>query len=168
MSKIHILFVCRGNIYRSAIAEQFLKQLAKTAGVKTQLEALSRGLQGFGGSSAPKSVNLRDYPAEWNAAKDTLAELGVSLESHTATTFVPEDIRRSDFVIAMNQDIYTDLLRIFPKESIKIRQFGEFDGSGIGIPDPMGNADRKEHRRVILQIHSGVQAILEKLRLRGE
>ncbi len=165
-SKLRILFVCRGNIYRSAIAEGILRQLAEDAGLKS-IEVFSRGLQGFGETpEPPRFPNLCHYDAEWNASKDTLKELNVALEDHVATPLCPKDIERSDLIVAMSQDIHSELLRAFPSNQSKIRSFSEFEkGATTGIPDLEGETAPDKHRAAILRIRDGVALMFQSIKV---
>lgn len=167
MRKMHVLFVCRGNVYRSAVAEQILKQLIEVGGMGDRVEVRSRGLQGFGGTPGPQFLNLRHYPTEWSAVKDTLAELRISLIDHVATPLSSEDIKISDLVVAIDEDVYSggdvNLLGAFPNDQHKIRLFSEFEGVTTGVPDPVGSGNQIEHRQTILRIRAGVRAVFEHI-----
>jgi len=167
MDKISVLFVCWGNVYRSAVAEQFFRQLVKEAGLENRVEARSRGIQGFCGVPPPKFPNLRYYGETWEAAKDALEIFGVSLADHVATTITPEDVRDASLVIAMDEKVYSEgeenLLSAFPAERSKIHSFSEFEGEGTGVSDPDGLEDRLEHRRTIARISAGVWEVFRRI-----
>jgi len=162
-NKIRILFICQGNVYRSAVAEQLLRQFAQDAGRADRMEIFSRGLQGFNGTPKPRFTNLRYYDEEWKAVKGTLDELKISLEDHVATPISREDVAESDYIIAMSQDIYVVLLNAFPDNHSSIHSFGEFEGSVDGIPDPEGQTDSNKHRMTVLSIRAGTATIFKHL-----
>lgn len=156
-----VLFVCHGNIHRSAIAEQMLKEYAAMIGVASRIKVWSRGLQGFNGRTPPRFPNLRDYPLEWEASRDTLEDLGLSLAEHVATPISAADVGEADIVIAMDEKVREELLREFREDADKIQLFGE--QYGLVIEDMGGKGDRQAHRRIILKIHAGVAMLLGEL-----
>lgn len=163
MEKTQVLFVCRGDIYRSAVAERLLVRFVRDAQMMDRIEVRSRGLQGYGGTLPPKYPNLSFYPTEWNAAKDTLEELEILLDDHTATALSSEDVETSDVIIAMSEDVLAELLEAFPGSRQKIRLFGEPGDNVRGVSDPHGRGGCDEHRTTILRIRSGVAAIFRDL-----
>ena len=46
MTKIHILFVCLGNICRSPMAEYLMRDKVKKAGLQQKIETASAGTSG--------------------------------------------------------------------------------------------------------------------------
>lgn len=166
-AQVLVLFVCWGNVYRSPVAEQLFRKLVEVAGLESQIEVRSRGIQGFRGVPPPRFPNLRYYDAEWNAAKGVLESFGVALADHVATAITPDDVREASLVVAMDEKVYSEgeinLLDAFPAERPKIRLFGEFEQSGIGIPDPDGQDDRYEHYKTVARIFAGVQEIFRQV-----
>lgn len=167
MKSLTVVFVCYGNIHRSVIAEECLKQLVAAAGLNDQIHVYSRGIQGFGGVEGTKFPNLRHYKEIWAAAEDALAEVGVSVEGHEATPISEADVQGADLVIAMEDKIYSrgevNLLDSFGEYHGKIRRFNDFEGLESGVPDLGDNTDPKAHREVALRIQAGAKIIFNHL-----
>ena len=170
MRSLLVLFVCYGNVYRSAVAEQCFKQFVAAAGISDQVQVRSRGIQGFSGEPMPEFSNLRYYHEVWAAAEECLTELGISLDGHVATPISSADMEESDIVIAMDERVYFEgkvsLLRCFPEYTHKIHRFNDFEDADSGIPDPVGNFDPEDHRRIVVRIRAGTKTIFDRL-LRG-
>mmetsp|Transcript_18181 Transcript_18181/g.51492 ORF Transcript_18181/g.51492 Transcript_18181/m.51492 type:complete len:150 (+) Transcript_18181:48-497(+) len=95
-----VIFVCLGNINRSAVAEGLLRKHAPGTKVK------SAGTGGhFAGSSAS---------SEMRAAASKVA--GVDLSRHVAKQVAPGDFEEFDLVLAMDSENLSDLRRICPKQ----------------------------------------------------
>mmetsp|Transcript_109657 Transcript_109657/g.194466 ORF Transcript_109657/g.194466 Transcript_109657/m.194466 type:complete len:150 (-) Transcript_109657:30-479(-) len=95
-----VIFVCLGNINRSAVAEGLLRKHAPESTVK------SAGTGGhFAGSPAS---------SEMRAAARKVA--GVDLSSHRAKQVDVKDFEDFDFVLAMDSDNFSNLKRICPPE----------------------------------------------------
>ena len=167
MAKVSVLFVCWGNVYRSAVAEQLFRRLVEEAGLENRVKVKSRGIQGFRGVPPPIFPNLCYYGETWEAAKEALEGFGVSLADHVAATITPEDVRDASLVIAMDERVYSggeeNLLSAFPAERSKIHSFSEFEGGGTGVPDPDGLEDRVEHYRTIARISTGVREVFRQI-----
>ncbi len=57
-----ILIVCKGNIYRSVIAELCMQKEIKKIGKEDTISVVSRSLQGTMGLPLPKHLNLQWCP----------------------------------------------------------------------------------------------------------
>lgn len=80
-----VLFVCVHNAGRSQMAEAFLRELASERGF--DVESTSAGTLG-GGSINP-------------VAREAMAEIGISLDSHTPKALTQEMADRADITISM-------------------------------------------------------------------
>jgi protein-tyrosine-phosphatase len=159
-----VLFVCNGNIHRSAIAKQIFLKLTKVLGVEEKIRARSRGLKGFmPGTSLPRFPNLTHYEEAWRVSKPTLDGLGISegMAEHKAKSISPEDMVLTDIVVPMNTDIEASLRDAFPEHAHKIRPF--VHAEGVGVPDMVENFGERENRIAILTIYQGVASLVSQL-----
>lgn len=127
--KTRILFVCLGNIVRSPLAEAVFRRLAEQAGAGEKYEVDSAGTSGWhiGEPPDPRMVKV--------AARRGLRYGG------TARQLRPEDVRRFDWLIAMDSENHAHLLRMAddPAEQARMRMLREFDpqaGRRADVPDP--------------------------------
>lgn len=154
-----ILIVCNGNIHRSVIAEQCINRALRQNGLELRYTAVSRGLQGTGGTESPGNKNLRDYPLEWSLTKPILDELGITLPSDkVATPITVRIVEEAILILAMDRSVLltrsNSLVQQFPLSGFKMRLFCELDGRTNDVPDCFGWHEVDRYRRVISEIHT--------------
>jgi protein-tyrosine-phosphatase len=122
------LFVCFGNIMRSAMAEAFMRRALADLGVDDpDVQVMSAGLHATPGRET--------HPWAEQAAR----ELAVSLAEHRATLLDPEMIEQADCVLAMDFQNQAELLALYPaaKERIcMMSSYAEGPWKNREIPDP--------------------------------
>lgn len=127
LSARSFLFVCFGNIMRSALAEFLMKQELSEAGLAEQVRIMSAGLHANAGREA--------HPWAQEAAKN----LGISLVEHHAKPLTREMIEQADCVFAMDFQNKAELLTLYPEAQAKIcmlSAYGEGSWQYREIPDP--------------------------------
>lgn len=140
------LFVCFGNIMRSAMAEFLMRDaLAEATVMRTdQLRIMSAGVHAIPGREAH----------EW--AQQAATELGVSLSKHRAKPVSHELIDAADCVLAMDFQNKAELLALYPEAENKIfmlSAYAECDWKDREIPDPyLGNLETTRYCAKQLQI----------------
>jgi protein-tyrosine phosphatase len=102
------LFVCFGNIMRSALAEVLMKQALCETGHEPEVRILSAGLHATIGNPAHR----------W--AQQAASDLGVSLADHRARLLSPEMVEQSDAILAMDFQNKAELLTLYPAHAEKI------------------------------------------------
>jgi protein-tyrosine phosphatase len=121
------LFVCFGNIMRSAMAEFLMRQSLSHAGLEQQVRIISAGLHAIAGREA--------HP--W--AQEAAAYLGVSLAEHRAKPLTREMAEQSDCILAMDFQNKAELLTLYPEAQEKIfmlSAYAEGPWQYREIPDP--------------------------------
>ena len=93
----HILFICLGNICRSAMAEYIFKDLATKAGYR-QFEVDSAATSNY-------EIGNPIYPP----AHDKLMEHGIEVTCHRARQMEKADYEKYDYLIAMDESNLRDL-----------------------------------------------------------
>jgi protein-tyrosine phosphatase len=126
---VKVLFVCLGNICRSPLAEGVFKQHVHEAGLLDKILVESAGTSGWhiGEPPDPRSVDVA-----WKN--------GIVLDSFGRKA-ISNDFQDFDYIIAMDQNNYTDLKRLpgSAKEgAAKLLLMRDFDriGQGEDVPDP--------------------------------
>jgi protein-tyrosine-phosphatase len=137
----HVLFVCHGNILRSAVAEALFARLAGAGLLPTSTAAASAGLHATEGKPAdPRGINVA-------------AELGLNLEGHRARRVTGPMVDAADLVIVMDRINEAEIVSRYHQAAPKIRLLGTFgdDGTPAEVPDPfMGDEEavRQAFRRI--------------------
>ena len=128
-----LLFVCYGNINRSAVAEVYARKIVGEAGLTVD----SAGFHGQGGR-APDEVMV-----------GIAAAAGVKFNDFSSTTLTAEQVSRADVILVMEESHYRQLVEKFPWARDLTYLLGGADGSvgsSIVIEDPYGKSPEQYHR----------------------
>lgn len=106
----HIIFVCKGNICRSAFAEHYLKRLMSSE--KCRID--SCGLDASEGIPSPPE------------AVDVGAEFGTDLRAHRSKGLMSCDLENADVIVPMEYKQYKALVSMFPAQKKRIKLLREF------------------------------------------
>jgi protein-tyrosine phosphatase len=127
-----VLFVCRGNICRSPLAEAYFQSLVKKGG--RQISVRSAGLETTPGKPAHTK------------AKAVALEHRLSLDEHSTTKVEMELLDESDLIIVMEIGQKDRLRRLYPKSKTKVVLLGRFDSIGpLEIADPYSGTGEDFH-----------------------
>ncbi len=149
MERIHVLFVCLGNICRSPIAEGIFRKRVAERGLEGRLEA----------DSAATGPWHAGEPMDPRAA-EMLRRHGAYFE-HTARPIAPEDFERFDLILAADREVERDLLRLAGRHRGKVRLLTEPWGGGE-ITDPW-EGDLAACEATYLEIEDLVDRWLERI-----
>lgn len=156
--KKQIIFICHGNIERSVVAAQCLRNILKEKRISSKFLADSFGLQGTKGTALPKHKHLSEYPKEWKAAQPILKKLKIDISEHSFQKLTSDVAEKAAVIIAMDEKVYTKnknaLLKQFTKQKKKIHIFSELTLDHKGIQDPAGSGSKELHKEVIKKINS--------------
>ncbi len=144
-----IVFVCTGNICRSAMAEHLLRRWSEQRGLG--LEVSSCGI-----AAEP----WYEMPA---AARRLLLAEGVPPDfTHKARLSTRETLRGADLILAMTRAHLDHLVDRFPEFGAKTRLFREQAGFGEqDVADPMGRPD-EEFERCLATLKESLEALLAR------
>jgi len=125
--KVKILFVCLGNICRSPLAEAVFKHKVREKNLEKYFEADSCGTANYHIGDMPDSRTIA------NARKH-----GVLID-HSGRQLKSDDLEYYDFIFAMDESNYQNILRLSNAHNhkTKIALMRDFDPNGKGeVPDP--------------------------------
>jgi low molecular weight protein-tyrosine phosphatase len=154
-ARTRVLFVCLGNICRSPIAEGVFLHLVTTAGLADRFEIDSAGTGDWHVGERPDA-----------RAAMVAHEHGIDLPS-SARQVTEDDLRRFDYVIAMDRDNLRALRRMAAAASgnAEIGLLRDFDPErdGDDVPDPYyGGAAGFEN--VFQIVRRSCEALLARLK----
>lgn len=153
--KVRIMFVCLGNICRSALAEAAFRDEVRRAGLSEHFVIESSGT-GHWHVGARADQRMRE----------TGRRFGLSLESHRAQQFNPRHFSAFDHVLVMDKNNLHAVLYLDRKEQHghKVRLFREFDPEpdDFQVPDPYYGGE-KGFENVFRIVQRTSRSLLEQL-----
>lgn len=123
-----IMFICTGNICRSAMADWLLKKKLEQNNI-TNIEVYSSGIYAIDGDVSPYE------------AIEVMEEYGVELKKHRATNICRSNIKDMDIILCMTLSHKRDLIYMYTELKEKIYTLKEYvkdNKNGIEIKDPWG------------------------------
>ena len=128
---IRVLFICHGNICRSAMAEFVLKDLVKKRGIADQFVIESA-------ATSTEEIGNPVYPP----ARRKLAEYGISCEGHAARRMRESDYDKFDLLIGMDTANIRNMNRIAGGDPDgKIRKMMDYTNRPGDVADPWYTRD---------------------------
>ena len=142
----HIVFVCTGNICRSAMAEHLLRHWAKTRGLDLETSSCGTAAESW-------------YEVPEPARRLLAAEGGPPFE-HQPRLATRATLQRGDLLLAMTQAHYDFIVERFPEFASRTRLFREQAGFGEqDVDDPMGRPD-EAFERCLAVLKESLEALL--------
>lgn len=130
---LSLLFVCKGNICRSAYACQRFSTLAGDS-KKNGVTAVSAGLETRNG-----------FPAD-SSAIESASGRGIVLNEHRTAVLTDEMAAAADLILVMDERNLTNFCDRYPEYCGKAMYLGALDfqcgGKRVSIPDPFGGDAR--------------------------
>ena len=143
----HVIFVCQGNVCRSAFAEYYLRSCVSSASIFME----SCGLNVHHDGPSPDS------------AIAVSRKLGVDLKHHTSKSYTACDLDKADLIIPMEYSQYLHLLTLYPSYREKIFLLKSFSAwphrLACNIYDPYGLGEA-EYEDCFRQIQKAIDRLL--------
>ena len=148
---ISVLFICHGNICRSAAAEAVLNQLARQAGLADRIQAASA-------AATREEIGHDIYPP----MKRALLARGYACPPHAARQTVRADYAKYDHIIGMDDENMADMRYIYGGDPQgKLSRLPAWAGRENGsIPDPWYTRD---FAGALSAIEAGCRGLLARL-----
>lgn len=152
---VKILFVCLGNICRSPTAEGVFRYRVEQEGESSWIDIDSAGTHAYHIGSSPDG-----------RAQQAAHKRGIDLSALRGRQALVEDFDEFDYLLAMDEENYTNLICIAPHDKkYKVQMFLQYarSFSESDVPDPYyGGEQGFEH--VLDLIEDASQGLLEHLR----
>lgn len=156
---IDIMFVCTGNICRSAMADCILKNRVEKDRLNEKIRVCSSGVSAYNGDIPTDEAIL--------VMKD---EYGLDLSSHRATNVADSNILQMDLILAMTLRHKFFLISMYPELKDKIYTLREYVGeteNNANIDDPYGYG-KSVYSDCAKQINDCIDKLLVKLEEEGK
>ncbi len=125
---VRVLFVCMGNICRSPVAQGVFDERVLREGLEGEIEVDSAGTHSFYHAGGPPD----------SRAIRSAASRGVDISSQKARRLVPEDCRRFDYILTMDEENYRAVAGLCRRRDVVVRPFLDYaaDSPETEVPDP--------------------------------
>ena len=122
-----IMFICTGNICRSAMAEALLKKKIEDNNLKDKYFSCSSGIYAYTGDIST-----------YEACKVMKDEYDIDLSNHRATHVRKSKIEEMDIILCMTKSHKNSLIMLYPNMKDKIFLIKEYVGLDGDVEDPWG------------------------------
>ena len=147
---INILFVCHGNICRSAAAEQIMKQLVKINATEDSFVIDSA-------ATSTEEIGNPMYPP----MQRVFREHGMPIGNHHARQITKADAKDYDFLIGFDSENLYYLHQICGEDfASKIHLLSEYSGQNTEIADPWYTRD---FEKAFSEIKAGCEGLYSYL-----
>lgn len=124
-----VIFLCHGNICRSAMAEYIFKHIIKINGLEEKFEIISR-------ATSREEIGNDIYPK----SKDELRKNNIPFSKHYARQISLNELKEADFILAMEEYNIRNLKRLYPNEDFsKVYLLRNWSNGTKEISDPWYN-----------------------------
>ena len=149
--KVHILFVCMGNICRSPMAEAIFRDLVNRAELSDRFEVRSAGTGNWHAGERPH-----------RGTREVLFRHGIDPNGLIAKQVTARDLEEADYIVAMDNENVSDL-RSFGADPAKVSRLLDYaDGLNVkDVPDPYYDG---RFELVFELARIGSEGLLEKIR----
>lgn len=151
-----IMFICTGNICRSAMADCLLKKKIKDRKIKN-IEVYSCGVYAQDGENPT-----------WEAKSIMKDEYDVDMQNHKATNIRNSKIEHMDLILCATDNHKELVIQMYPRLKEKVytmKQYVNYDReyhSRINIKDPWGY-DIETYRSCASEIDECLELLLKKI-----
>ena len=145
-----IMFICTGNICRSAMAHVMLEDKAKKQ--NKDIQVYSCGVFAQNGDKSTKE------------AIEVMKEYTINLENHRATNIRNSDIEQMDIILCATTAHKNNVVNMYPNLEEKIftmKEYVEYPKNDLDIKDPWG-FDINTYRRCAKEIEDCIEKMMLK------
>lgn len=144
-----IMFICTGNICRSAMAHAIMQKKIAESGKKSEIYSCG--------------IYAEDGDVPTREAINVMKKYNVDLTSHRATNIKKSNIENMDIILVATLAHKQMVINMYPKLKEKVYTMKEFAGykENLDIKDPWG-FDEKTYERCAEEIISCIEKYLEK------
>lgn len=146
-----IMFICTGNICRSAMAHKMLEKKAKEE--NKDIEVYSCG------------VFAEDGDVPTYEGIDVMREYGIDLSKHRATNIRNSNIKDMDVILCATNSHKNNVISMYPELKEKVytmKEYAGYDKKDIDIKDPWGYGIAT-YRMCAAEIEDCINKYVEKL-----
>lgn len=151
-SDSNIIFVCVGNINRSPAAETILKEMLKYSKLKWKVSSAAISPKNEGKCTTKKM-------------RDTLVKNGYEYNEIRSKPLTQQMIDIASVIYIMDNANYKKMIEKFGEELVvkKVRFLGDINPGKFGryVSDPHFAKGTEEHQKVVEQIESNLQRLVE-------
>ena len=148
-----VMFICTGNICRSAMAEVILKdKVSKDSKLKDKIQVFSAGTFAEDGEMSTED------------AIEVMEEYGINLKEHRATNVASSNIKEMDIILCATVSHKMMLIRMYPELKDKIftmKEYVQYDEKDLDIKDPWGY-DIEVYRMCAAEIEKCIDLMISK------
>lgn len=145
-----IMFICTGNICRSAMAEKLLIRKVEDKKITDKIQTFSSGIYAY-----------ENDKSTYEAIKIMKDEYDIDLSNHRATPVRDSNIEEMDLILCMTQNHKNSLNLIYPNLQNKIFLIKEYIGLNGDIADPYGGT-LDTYSKCAKELESCIEMLLEK------
>lgn len=145
-----IMFICTGNICRSAMAEKMLKKKISDKNIDNKFIVTSAGVYAY-----------PDDRSTYEAIKVMQDEYEIDLSGHRATAIRDSRIEEMDLILCMTNSHKRSLLSIYPNLENKVFTIKDYIGLSGDVEDPYGGS-LKTYSDCAREIDGYLELLLDK------
>ncbi len=150
-----IMFICTGNICRSAMAHKLLEKKLKDNKINN-VEVYSCGIYAYDG----------DIPTE--EASEVMEEYGVDMSTHKATNIAHSKIKEMDLILCATMQHKNTIIRMYPELKDKLYTMKEYINDNnqpkdLDIKDPWGYGI-ETYRFCASEIEQCIDKLIQKIK----
>lgn len=146
-----VMFICTGNICRSAMAHKMLEKKSKEE--NKDIEVYSCG------------VFAEDGDVPTYEGIDVMREYGIDLSKHRATNIRNSNIKDMDVILCATNSHKNNVISMYPELKEKVytmKEYAGYDKKDIDIKDPWGYGIAT-YRMCVAEIEDCINKYIEKL-----